>query len=213
MRSEVLIEVTMQNTVLWDVTPCGHMQKYTNILVEPTACIFRVKEENRRFLWTVNFYQNAWYHIPESHILYRITHLYVQDNQHSSGIILPVWKSTKYWYKIDKIWGFCGDEDSAFLCYNMLWYQQVSIYHNTCYHNAKCLSLKFHHCEGLDVIKVTSKARQPSQNSLTRNPLYEDVSMSLLRVSLPRIRQSWTKIVSNVSFYASFHLVFQLHFL
>jgi len=42
------------------------MQKYSNILREPAALIFRVKEENSRFLWTVNFYQTVLYDNPES---------------------------------------------------------------------------------------------------------------------------------------------------
>jgi len=40
---------------------------------QPAAPIFRLKEENSMFLWTVNFYQTVLYHNPESSILYRIT--------------------------------------------------------------------------------------------------------------------------------------------
>jgi len=53
--------------------PCGHIKKYSNILREPAAPTFRIKEEAGRFLLTVNFYQTVWYHNPERSIQYRIT--------------------------------------------------------------------------------------------------------------------------------------------
>jgi hypothetical protein len=53
--NEVLMAVTMQNTVFWHATQ--YTLKLTNVSEKPAASNLRIKDRNSRFLQNVNFYQ------------------------------------------------------------------------------------------------------------------------------------------------------------
>jgi hypothetical protein len=66
-RFKVLSAVTMEITVLWDVTPCSLVNNYQHF--GAVCCIFLRRESERsmrRFPQNTAFYQTTWHFIAEN---------------------------------------------------------------------------------------------------------------------------------------------------
>lgn len=136
------------------------MHKYTNISEEPHCPYLQSKRRKWQVSLNSKFISDCVAHHRKQYSVQN--NLFVCARQslliryHTSSM-----KELKILMRQMRSGVFCVDENSAFLCYDMVQYQQVSTYQTTHYHNTKCHHLNFHHCEGLHVVKVTSNGSQP----------------------------------------------------